>query len=111
MARARVLVCELPAVLVGFHGLVGDPPAGTLEWLFLEPAFIGKGLGRQLWRHAIRTAREEGFAELMLESDRFAEPFYLAMGAQRVGSVKSPVDAGELPILPVSVSPTGPRGR
>jgi hypothetical protein len=44
-----------------------------------------------------------GFAELLIESDRFAEPFYLAMGAVKVGETRSPVDGAPLPLLKISV--------
>lgn len=34
----------------------------------------------------------------MIESDRFAEDFYLTMGAVRVGAAASPVDGARLPL-------------
>jgi GNAT superfamily N-acetyltransferase len=52
---------------------------------FLEPAVIGTGLGRMLWEHAVKSASERGFHTLTLESDPHAEPFYLRMGAERIG--------------------------
>jgi hypothetical protein len=53
---------------------------------------------------AIRRAREAGFEELLIESDRFAEPFYLAMGAERMGAIPSPVDGAPLPLPRVRVA-------
>jgi len=69
---------------IGFYGLVGIPPVGRLEWMFLEPDTIGSGYGRVLWNDAIEHAERAGFAELVIESDRHAEAFYLAMGATRL---------------------------
>jgi hypothetical protein len=56
-----------------------------------------------LWQDALARARVGGFAELLIESDRFAEPFYLAMGAVKVGETRSPVDGAPLPLLKISV--------
>ena len=66
-------------------------------------ASIGHGFGRVLWDDAISVAREAGFETLVSESDRYAEPFYLAMGARRVGSTTSPVDGAALPLLRVDL--------
>ena len=52
-----------------------------------------------MWEAAVDEARECGFTHLAIESDRFAEPFYLAMGARRVGATPSPVDGAALPLL------------
>ena len=70
----------------------------------LEPGSIGRGYGRVLWDHAMRVANDAGFTKLLIESDRYAEPFYLAMGATRVGSTTSPVDGAALPLLRVEVA-------
>jgi GNAT superfamily N-acetyltransferase len=89
----------------GFHGLVGEPPQGHLEWLFVDPDAIGQGLGRLLWNDVLERTRGAGFTELEIESDRFAEPFYFAMGAVRIGATLSPVDGAELPLLRVRLGP------
>ncbi len=103
IAAASIFVLERKQTAIGFHGLVGDPPQGVLEWLFVEPHSIGRGYGRMLWEDALERARAAGFAELLIESDRFAEPFYLAMGAVKVGETQSPVDGAPLPLLKISV--------
>jgi GNAT superfamily N-acetyltransferase len=100
---SQVFVLERDGRVLGFHGLAGEPPRGRLAWLFLEPDAIGQGLGRLLWNDAIERARVAGLRELEIESDRFAEPFYLAMGAVRIGSAPSPVDGAELPLLEVQL--------
>lgn len=103
IAAASIFVLERKQTAIGFHGLVGDPPQGVLEWLFVEPHSIGRGYGRMLWQDALARARVGGFAELLIESDRFAEPFYLALGAVKVGETRSPVDGAPLPLLKISV--------
>jgi GNAT superfamily N-acetyltransferase len=103
IAAGRVYVLEGPAGVIGFHGFLGDPPEGTLEWLFVEPGVIGRGYGRRMWNDAIDRARSAGFRRLVIESDRFAEPFYVAMGANRFDERPSPVDSAPLPLLDVKL--------
>jgi GNAT superfamily N-acetyltransferase len=101
----RVTVAERDGHLVGFYALAGQPPEGTLEDLFVEPDHIGTGVGRTLWEHAIDMARTLGFQRVTLEADPGAEPFYLAMGARRCGSVPSGSIPGRvIPLLEFSIT-------
>ena len=100
---SRMYVLERQRSAIGFYGVVGEPPEGRLEWMFLEPDAIGRGFGRRMWRDAMQRARAAGFRELLIESDRFAEPFYLAMGATRIGATASPLDGAPLPLLRVDI--------
>jgi GNAT superfamily N-acetyltransferase len=81
----RIVVAEQDGTLLGYYQLGGEPPDGELVDLFVEPQVIGTGLGRLLWQHAVASARRRGFRTLSLESDPHAEPFYLRMGAERIG--------------------------
>ena len=100
---SRIFVVERDGRPIGFYGLIGDPPEGRLEWMFLEPDAIGHGYGRWMWEDAMARAKDAGFTKLLIESDRFAEPFYLAMGATRVGATASPVDGAPLPLLKIAI--------
>ena len=75
---------------IGFYRLTGEPPRGELEDLWLEPSAIGRGDGRRLFEHALRTAAGLGFERLTIEGEPNAEGFYRAMGAVRVGERRSP---------------------
>jgi GNAT superfamily N-acetyltransferase len=65
----RVTVAEREGQVVGFYALVGTPPVGILEDLFVEPDHIGTGVGRALWSHAMVTAGTLGFERITLEAD------------------------------------------
>ncbi|MFD8895861.1 GNAT family N-acetyltransferase [Streptomyces sp. NPDC059566] len=56
----------------------------TCSWnkLFVDADEIGKGYGKALWQHAIRTAGGLGRSEFTIASDPNAAPFYAAMGAE-----------------------------
>jgi len=102
---AKLSVLERAGVVIGFFGLVDSPPVGRLEWMSLEPSLIGRGYGRLMFNEATRQAQVLGFSRLRIESDRFAEPFYLAMGAERVSATPSPVDGSPLPLLELQLRP------
>jgi GNAT superfamily N-acetyltransferase len=100
-----VYVVESEGEVAGFYRLSGAPPAGRLEDLFVDPAAIGRGLGRRLLGHAVATACRAGFRELEVEADPNAEAFYLSRGATRIGEVESPVQVGRmLPVLRIDLS-------
>lgn len=91
--------------IAGFYDL-RDLGGGLVELdlLFIEPDAIGRGYGRKLWAHALRTARELGYREMEIESDPNAEPFYLAMGAVRAGQRESTLRPGRfLPLLRIDL--------
>src|SRR3546814_1487804 len=62
-----------------------------ISLLFVEPAAIGRGIGRALWEHAVAKARREGLRRLKVLSDPFALGFYRAVGATLSGKIRSPV--------------------
>jgi len=100
IAGAPVFVLEEDGRVVGFYGLREQGSELELLHLFVEPAAIGGGHGKRLWEHAVETAARLGFRQITIESDPYAEAFYLAMGARRVGVVPSSARPGRvLPLL------------
>jgi N-acetylglutamate synthase-like GNAT family acetyltransferase len=85
-------VLEVEGQIVGFYNLRGQGATVDLDNFFVEPAAIGRGFGRRLWRHAVETARRLGFEHMTVVSDPHAEGFYRAMGMQRIGEQPSTVD-------------------
>ena len=105
IAAHTVRVATLGGQPCGFYQLRGAGETATLTDLWVEPGAIGRGHGRALWRHAVATARERGFRELLVQSDPHAEGFYRAMGAERIGSQPSTVIPGrELPLLRLALA-------
>ena len=60
---------------------------------------MGRGLGRELFHHAVETAGGVGARRLEIDSDPHAEEFYLRMGARRIGQVPADVE-GVRRVLP-----------
>ncbi len=90
---------------VGFYALVGEVREIELEHLWVLPEFIGTGIGRALFDHAVRKAASLGAEVVRIESDPNAEGFYRRMGARRVGEISYPTDGQKrtLPVLVVEV--------
>lgn len=104
VARRRATVADRDGRVLGFTTLEGEPPAGVLGMMFVEPRAIGQGIGRLLFEHTIAAGRDLGFTRLTIDADPNAEPFYRAMGAVRTGSVPSGSIAGRvLPQMVVTV--------
>jgi len=98
-----VMVATRASQAIGFYVIV---PLGDGVWefdaLYVEPAWIGTGAGRLLFRHAVRLIGERGGKRIVIQSDPFAEGFYRAMGARRIGSSESGSIPGRLlPLLEI----------
>ncbi|MGD2216053.1 MAG: GNAT family N-acetyltransferase [Gemmatimonadales bacterium] len=100
IARADVYVAELDGRVVGFYSLAPWHSDLELYHFFVDPPAMGNGVGRRLWDDAVRRATELGYAKLLIQSDPFAEGFYLKLGAERIGEVPSgAVPDRTLPLL------------
>jgi GNAT superfamily N-acetyltransferase len=99
-------VAESDSVLAGFFLLRGGAPDGELQAIFVDPPWIGQGLGGVLIDHALELARSRGITRVSVDSDPGAEPFYLHHGARRVGEVASGSIPGRvLPQLLFEIDP------
>ena len=77
----RVLV-DSDGRKLGFYGFTQNDGGLLLDKMFLDADQIGRGLGRVLWQHAVRTARDLGVTGFVIGADPNAAPFYESMGAQ-----------------------------
>jgi len=83
----------------GFYALAGTGCELELEHLWVLPAWIGSGIGRLLFEHAMDRAVALGVNRMEIEADPNAEGFYLKMGARRVDSHLYHVE-GQRRVLP-----------
>lgn len=90
-------------VVLGFAALrldAANPDEAELTNLFVEPRAIGQGCGWRLWQHTMTLARSLGVRQVRIESDPFAERFYLRQGAVRIGETPSDAIPGRvIPLL------------
>lgn len=100
----RLIVAEFNGTLAGFAELAGTPPTGEMLNLWVDPAYMGHGIGRQLFDTVCDLARSLGFQALTIDSDPHAEGFYRHMGAVRIGRTQSTVDPDRLlPLLEITL--------
>ncbi len=86
--------------LQGVYGLSVDGHRAELEHLWVHPDAMGKGIGRQLWKHAVGRAGAAGAQRLEILSDPNAASFYAHLGAVHVRDSSHPV-LGQPRLLPV----------
>lgn len=85
---------------IAFYILRDKAGNAWIEDLWVLPEYIGKGVGKQLFNHAISRARQMGYKTLQLEADPNAAGFYEKMGMYKIGERHSKVD-GHPRILPI----------
>ncbi|MEW6285942.1 MAG: GNAT family N-acetyltransferase [Chloroflexota bacterium] len=90
---------------VAFHTLQERGGNGWLENLWVLPEYMGQGIGKQLFLHAVDLARRRGYTLLQLEADPHAVGFYEKMGMRRVGERQSEIEGQprSLPIMEMTL--------
>lgn len=110
-----ILVGKLNHHVVAFSILYmfADPPFALLEYMAVDEAFRGRGIGSEMFRESTRIAGAQGVARLVLEVDSDREDstdraqrikridFYRRLGCRRLGGVDYilPLDTGVAPPL------------
>lgn len=85
---------------IAFYTLLEANEIASIENLWVLPEYMGQGVGKQLFFHALSIARERGYKRLQLDADPNALGFYERMGMHKVGERHSEVD-GQPRILPI----------
>ncbi len=102
LQRGRVRVA-VDSEIVGFHGVLN----AELEWLFVAPPAMGRGVGAALLTDALEIARTSGLNELRIQADPHAGGFYERMGARLIGEALSASIPGRvLPVYAIGLSST-----
>ena len=96
--RHSTYVASLDDEVVGVCQLQESDTHSFLEHVWVDPKAHGRGVGRALIEHARGSAR----GLIAIVADPHAEPFYLHLGARRVGEVAAPMPGApsrKLPLL------------
>ncbi|HEX2697624.1 MAG TPA: GNAT family N-acetyltransferase [Anaerolineales bacterium] len=90
---------------VGFYTLQEKDGHAWLDNLFIKPEYMGQGIGKTLFNHAIEVSRQHGHILLRWESDPNATGFYEKLGARKIGERRSEVDgqSRRLPIMEINL--------
>lgn len=98
-------VMEEDGVIIGFYGILIENDKTSLEYLYVEAKYIGKGYGKVLWKHMVETCKKLDIKEFEIVTSPQAKDFYTKMGAKSCGEVESLVMNGRrIPKLIYTVS-------
>ena len=84
LSARLVYVAERESEPIGWAALVPRGTVGWLEDLWVEPAWIGRGVGRMLFEHVAESARRLGARRLEWEVEPNARGFYERVGGAYV---------------------------
>ena len=103
-----VFAIEFEASVVGFYALEQVSASQTeLGYMFIEPAFIGKGYGRKLMDHAKQQACKAGYTKIIVQADPNVKQFYRAAGGTLMGTRPSAsIPDRELPLFQIILDRT-----
>ncbi len=97
LKRYPTYVITVDGELAGFYQLVAiDVAEIELEAMFVEPGYLGQGLGSKLFRHAVKIATSLGFKTIKIQADPNAAEFYQKQGSELIGHSVSLSIAGRL---------------
>ena len=85
---------------IGFYTLQEEEGNACIENLWVLPEFIGKGVGKALFLHAMERSRQRGYTVLQLEADPNAAGFYEKMGMHKIGEHRYELE-GQPRCLPI----------
>ncbi|NQW12318.1 MAG: GNAT family N-acetyltransferase [Alphaproteobacteria bacterium] len=105
IAAHFVLVHDTDGTVDGVGLLMAHGDDAELDHLWVDPPAIGRGVGKRLFLAFAEEARRWGTDRIVLNSDPYAEAFYLRLGAIRIGDHPVPEIPGRmLPRLAFSLA-------
>jgi GNAT superfamily N-acetyltransferase len=82
VAAKEILVAEADGRAVGFATLISEGELCVLDDLWLEPEWIGRGVGTELFGASLERAKQLGARHIEWEAEPNAVGFYEKMGAR-----------------------------
>ena len=93
-------------ILIGFYAYQPENETDIkLNYLFVEPKFIGKGYGKILITDFLKRVQNTEFKRVILDADPNAEKFYNGIGFRVIGKLKSTIKDRFLPIMEMEIKP------
>lgn len=109
--RHPVFVAIVDSRIAGFYQVELGQPESSLHHLWVDPAFMRKGIGKALLHHASRLATKTGAACLLIDSDPHAETFYRLCGALKTAELAAPIAGQPERMRPQLSMPLPPIGK
>jgi len=106
----EVWVAELDSRAIGWAALIPKGDVCLLDDLWIEPEWIGKGIGMRLFQHAAERGRQLDAKRMEWEAERHAIGFYEKMGGRYLRDSEPGVWGRVNPVFGVGL-PARPRPR
>jgi GNAT superfamily N-acetyltransferase len=100
ISQNETWMAVVDATPAGFYSLHKDEDSLWLDNLWVLPEFMGQGVGKQLFQHALERSKALGASMLKIEADPNAQSFYETMGVRKIGERHGEID-GQPRILPI----------
>lgn len=87
--KAELAVLIDNAETIGIIGMSNDEKYPMLDYFFLKPKYIGKGLGRKMWEEVLKISNKNNWFTFRFYSDPHSEDIYKHFGAKKIGELES----------------------
>lgn len=101
----HVYVAEEDGHLRGFYALCVAGSKAELEHMWVTPACIGTGIGKELFLDAMERAATLDVSAVELSADPNAAGFYHRMGATQIGETDSTIDGQTRKLPRMTIEP------
>ena len=102
----HVYVAEENGEIRGFYALCVAENKAELEHMWVTPALIGTGVGKELFLDAMERAAQLDVSSVEISSDPNAAGFYKRMGATQIGETDSVVDGNTRKLPRLKIEPS-----
>ena len=102
----HVYVAEADGEIRGFYALCVSGEKAELEHMWVTPASIGTGVGKELFLDAMERAAALAVRDVQITSDPNAAGFYKRMGATQIGETDAPVDGQPRKLPRLKINPS-----
>lgn len=100
ISENQVYKLVIDNLLIGFYAYQAETKTDIkLNFLFVDPKFIGKGYGKILMTDFLKRIKKSGFVKVTLDADPNAKKFYIAFGFHVIGKLKTAIPNRFLPIM------------
>ena len=91
------VVCENEKIIAFYSLLHTESTTYKIDFLFMYPEFIGRGIGKLLLEHSIQIAKTNSIKRIILDADPNAERFYCHFGFTTYAKLESSIKDRFLP--------------
>ena len=105
ISENHVYVAEADGEIRGFYALCVSGEKAELEHMWVTPASIGTGIGKELFLDAMERAAALDVRDVQITADPNAAGFYKRMGATQIGETDAPVDGQPRKLPRLKVTP------